>query len=140
MRISDWSSDVCSSDLLLQARRLAGEAVELAVAGKDARRPSDRQAAQEAAQKVMGVGRKGEARCIVEPPNAQTEMARDAALHRRHHLVKDKGPLAIGQPRSVLPAVALRLEGDAWPVVVAVDLKSVGAGKSVAVPGKSEGR
>src|SRR3546814_6667525 len=90
MRISDWSSDVCSSDLLLQARRLAGEAVELAVAGKDARRPSDRQAAQEAAQKVMGVGRKGEARCIVEPPNAQTEMARDAALHRRHHLVKDK--------------------------------------------------
>src|SRR3546814_5379067 len=40
--------------LLLQARRLAGEAVELAVAGKDARRPSDRQAAQEAAQKVMG--------------------------------------------------------------------------------------
>src|SRR3546814_8029021 len=91
---------------------MAGEAVELAVAGKDARRPSDRQAAQEAAQKVMGVGRKGEARCIVEPPNAQTEMARDAALHRRHHLVKDKGPLAIGQPRRVLPAVELRLEGD----------------------------
>src|SRR3546814_14299063 len=68
----------------------------------------------------MGVGRKGEARCIVEPPNAQTEMARDAALHRRHHLVKDKGPLAIGQPRRVLPAVELRLEGDVWPVLVAV--------------------
>src|SRR3546814_19710713 len=68
----------------------------------------------------MGVGRKGEARCIVEPPNAQTEMARDAALHRRHHLVKDKGPLAIGQPRRVLPAVELRLEGDVWPAVVAV--------------------
>src|SRR3546814_3031478 len=120
MRISDWSSDVCSSDLprhrrqalLLQARRLAREAVKLAVAGQDARRPLDGQATQDAAQEVVGVGRKGEARPIIEAPNAQTEVARDAALHRRHHLAEDVRPLAVGQPRGVLPAVDLRLEGE----------------------------
>src|SRR3546814_19391345 len=41
-------------------------------------------------------------------------------LFRSHHLAEDVRPLAVGQPRGVLPAVDLRLEGDVRPVVVAV--------------------
>ena len=101
--------------VFLETRHLAREAVEFAVAGQDARRPPRRQAGQEAADEVMGIGRESQSLGIIE-----REVARDAPLHLGNHLAEDMRPLAIGQPRRILPACQLSIEGHVGPVVMAV--------------------
>src|SRR3546814_5394250 len=67
MRISDWSSDVCSSDLLV---RDAGSAEELDGVGRDLHRGVAR----------VALGDRGEGGQL---------LARDAAIHRRGGLVDE---------------------------------------------------
>src|SRR3546814_6078909 len=90
MRISDWSSDVCSSDLLadlgaLQDRRI----IALKLPGAEERRPVD--AVDEFAERI-----------IVESPQAE-----EARPRRRHRRPVDAMPRCPGPGYVVLAAVAL---------------------------------
>src|SRR3546814_18195901 len=74
MRISDWSSDVCSSDLQIDARRAAesvGAKIERGVIDIDRNGRCEAEIGAETAQTDIGFagtnGREGEARRIARP-------------------------------------------------------------------------
>src|SRR3546814_19979773 len=98
MRISDWSSDVCSSDLIRDLRRgVAGQHAQRARIGEGLDRAPDR---REAARAV-----EAERRGLIERarmhPDARDALAPGARQRVRHQ------PAAVALPAEVGPEAAL---------------------------------
>ena len=93
----------------LPARGLAAEAVELAVAGKDAQRPA-RQRRGDGEQQHMGVRSEHQGARIGQP-----EFGRDMRLGRGPDLAHHPLPFAVGKAHAVLPGGELADIGGIGP-------------------------
>ena len=102
--------------VFLPARELAPRAVELAVAGQHAERPgAARRGGDQADEKSWVFGAK-----TIASRDAGAELGRDLGLRRGPDLVHHLVPLAVGEPRGVVPRLDLPVEAGVGPQMMAV--------------------
>ena len=110
----------CADDepVFLEPRHLSPEAVKLGVGRENTDGAVQRKARENSVEKCLSVGRDRDAARIGE-----IKYRGDPALQRRQQLAEHELPFVTGEPRGVLPALHLRIEGDVGPFVVAVGRK-----------------